>query len=172
MFLLSLERGHWHAKDRPLPYAPCACPCQLLSVCSGSGKICAAYQIFASRHDCTHCTRWAMHNSLAYAFRSCALTVLVMCAQLSFVDSSMELPKLTPNILTCLWNSMPKIVAGALHLPFARALDFFRLRRAPYALSYSRMASWIMGKSVGDVTNIVMSSAYATTVVRRARRPI
>ena len=76
-----------------------------------------------------------MHNSLAEAFFACAVIFPVMFVQLSFIDCSMVLPKVTPNILTCEWNSMPRSVTGALHPPIASALDFFGFRHAPDARS-------------------------------------
>jgi len=86
-------------------------PCQmnqvptLLSCCVwvlSDGKMCDAYHIFAMRHSCTYCTRipCARHRFLAYAFLVCARTVRMTHTQLSFVDLSMVVPKVTPSILT------------------------------------------------------------------------
>jgi hypothetical protein len=93
----------------------------------GAGYIWALYKIFGSRHACTYCTRWTMHNSLAEAFFACRLIFPMMCVQLSF--------KMAPNILTCEWNSVPRSVTGALHPHIASALDFFGFRHAPDARS-------------------------------------
>jgi len=136
------------------------------------GRICDTYQIFANRRSCTYCTLCARHRFLAYAFLASARTALVTLDQLSFLEFSMLVPKVNPSILTWLQNSIPNTVAGAVHLPMASALDFFALRRASVARSYSCMALSMMEKSVGWVTKTVTSSAYATTVTIRARCPI
>jgi hypothetical protein len=51
------------------------------------------------------------------------------------------------------------------HDPTPMALDFRMFRQAPVALSYVSNRSLIMFMSIGAVTKIVTSSAYATTAV-------
>lgn len=131
--------------------------------------ICDTYQIFASRHSCTLCKR---HSFLAYAFRACARTARKMHVQLSFVEYSIVVPKVTPSILMWVQHVIPRRVAGAIHFPMKSALDFFGLRRAPVAFSYSCMALCMVSKSVGRVTNTLTLSACATSAVGRARCPI
>ena len=77
--LLTFECSGRYAKGQSLPYyhvhiVISCCMCALIV-----GRICATYQIFASRHDCTYCTLWVRHNNLAYVCRACARTAVVMC---------------------------------------------------------------------------------------------
>ena len=73
---MSVVVGTW--KDSPchtyhVHIVVSCCVCALVG-----GRICATYQIFASRHDCTYCTVWVRHN-LAHGCRACARTAVVMC---------------------------------------------------------------------------------------------
>lgn len=121
--------GHWRVVTGTRKMAPCQMnQVQTLVNCCvyvlRGVRICATYQIFANRHSCMYFTHWARHKLLAYAFCAHARTDLVTRAQVSFVESSVVFPKVTPSILTFVLNSIPKTDAGAVHLSMASALDF------------------------------------------------
>jgi hypothetical protein len=88
------------------------------------------------------------------------------------MEYSREFLKRTPKIFTRVSYLMPQTVSGAFQLPADSAVDFRGLRHAPVAFSYSWMTRSMMEKLAGEVTKIVMSSAYAMTEVGREPLPV
>jgi len=100
-----------------------------------------------------------MHSFLAYANHACARMRLVSGFQLSCADRTMVLVNVTPRIFMQGWNSIPNLVSVTSHPAIASALDLWGLSRAPDAFSKVCMMSFIIGRSLGDVTKSVTSSA-------------
>ena len=91
-------------------------------------------------------------------------------AQLSTLENATVGSKVIPRISTLSRKGMSRGIFGSVHPAIAKVLEFKRLSPAPMACLYVLMACRILGKNVGSVTKIVMSSAYDMTVVFRVRR--
>jgi len=108
-------------------------------------------------------------SSLYCASRSYALILFVMVDQLFITEPFAVDVMWKPKIFISVWQGMSMIVTDVSQGPTAMPFDFRMLTCAPDAASKLRNAPCSTCMSLCFVTNIVTSSAYATTALFGSR---